>query len=99
MVAPLLDELSAEFDGRIKIVKCDVDQYEALSLRYGVTKIPNLSFFKDGEVVAQRRLMGYDPQPSGMQLVFYVVTAAVILVGMSFARRRAPAHRHARATA
>ena len=57
MVAPLLDELSAEFDGRIKIVKCDVDQYEALSLRYGVTKIPNLSFFKDGEVVAQ--VVGY----------------------------------------
>lgn len=57
MVAPLLDELSAEFDGRLKIVKCDVDEYEALSLRYGVTKIPNLSFFKNGEVVAQ--VVGY----------------------------------------
>ncbi len=36
-------------------------------------------------------LMGYDPQPSGMQVVFYGVTAATILIGMSFARRRAPA--------
>ena len=57
MVAPLVDELAATFEGRLKVVKCDVDQYEALSLRYGVSKIPNLSFFKDGEVVAQ--VVGY----------------------------------------
>lgn len=42
-------------------------------------------------------LMGYDPQPLGMQLVFYCVTALAILTGMSVARRRAPPHRHARA--
>jgi len=57
MVAPLLDELSKQFDGRLKVVKCDVDEYEPLSLRYGVRKIPNLSFFKNGEVVAQ--IVGY----------------------------------------
>ena len=57
MIAPLVDEMAATFDGRLKVVKCDVDQYEALSLRYGVSKIPNLSFFKDGEVVAQ--VVGY----------------------------------------
>jgi len=57
MVAPLLEELAQQFDGRIKVVKCDVDEYEPLSLRYGVTKIPNLSFFKNGEVVAQ--IVGY----------------------------------------
>jgi thioredoxin 1 len=57
MVAPLLEELAQQYDGRIKVVKCDVDEYEPLSLRYGVTKIPNLSFFKNGEVVAQ--IVGY----------------------------------------
>ncbi len=57
MVAPLVDALAVEFDGRLKVVKCDVDQYEALSLRYGVSKIPNLTFFKNGEVVSQ--IVGY----------------------------------------
>ncbi len=53
MVAPLLDELSSHYEGRLKIVKCDVDEFEPLSLQYGVQKIPNLMFFKDGEPVAQ----------------------------------------------
>jgi high-affinity iron transporter len=44
-------------------------------------------------------LMGYDPQPSGMQLLFYAVTAITILIGMSLARRHAPAQRPARAAA
>ena len=57
IVAPLLDELAQEFNGRLKVVKCDVDRYEPLSLRFGVSKIPNLSFFKNGEVVAQ--IVGY----------------------------------------
>jgi thioredoxin 1 len=53
MVAPLLDELAQEYEGRLKVVKCDVDEYEPLSLQYGVQKIPNLMFFKNGEPVAQ----------------------------------------------
>lgn len=57
MVAPLLDELSQDYEGRLKVVKCDVDQFEPLSLKYGVQKIPNLMFFKNGEPVAQ--LVGF----------------------------------------
>jgi thioredoxin 1 len=57
MIAPLLDEISLHYEGRLKVVKCDVDEYEPLSLQYGVRKIPNLMFFKDGEPVAQ--LVGY----------------------------------------
>ncbi len=53
MIAPLLDEISRHYEGRLKVVKCDVDEYEPLSLQYGVQKIPNLMFFKDGEPVAQ----------------------------------------------
>ena len=44
-------------------------------------------------------LMGYDPQPSGMQLLFYVVTAAVIRTGMQLVRRRHPPRVQGRATA
>lgn len=57
LVAPLLDELLRDYEGRLKVVKCDVDEYEPLSLQYGVQKIPNLMFFKDGEPVAQ--LVGF----------------------------------------
>ena len=44
-------------------------------------------------------LVGYDPQPSGMQLVFYVVTAATIWIGMQLARRRQAAHAASRVAA
>ncbi len=57
MVAPLLEEISSHYEGRLKVVKCDVDEYEPLSLQYGVQKIPNLMFFKDGEPVSQ--LVGF----------------------------------------
>jgi thioredoxin 1 len=53
MVAPMLDEMAQDYEGRLKIVKCDVDKFEPLSLQYGVQKIPNLMFFKSGEPVAQ----------------------------------------------
>ena len=53
MIAPLLDEISTHYEGRLKVVKCDVDEFETLSLQYGVQKIPNLMFFKNGEPVAQ----------------------------------------------
>lgn len=53
MVAPLLKELAEDYQGRLKVVKCDVDEWEPLSLQYGVQKIPNLMFFKNGEPVAQ----------------------------------------------
>lgn len=57
MIAPILHKLSEEYSGRIKFVELDTDQYDALSRQYGVQKIPNLTFFKDGEIVDQ--LVGF----------------------------------------
>ena len=57
MIAPILDKLAQEYSGRVKIVQLDTDQYDELSRSYGVQKIPNLTFFKDGEVVDQ--LIGF----------------------------------------
>jgi thioredoxin 1 len=55
MIAPILDELADEYDGRVKIAKVDVDNNQGLAVKYGITAIPSLLFFKDGEVVDQVR--------------------------------------------
>ena len=53
MMAPLLDELSGEYDGRVRIGKVDIGEEQALADEYGVRAIPTLLFFKSGEVAAQ----------------------------------------------
>tara|TARA_Y100000034_G_scaffold48390_1_gene59755 strand:+ start:6852 stop:7163 length:312 start_codon:yes stop_codon:yes gene_type:complete len=49
-LTPIIDKLAEEFDG-VKIFKINVDEAHSLSSKYGVTAIPALLFFKDGEVV------------------------------------------------
>ena len=53
MIAPILDELAAEYDGRIKIGKVNIDQDQALAGQYNVRAIPTLLIFKAGEVADQ----------------------------------------------
>ena len=53
MLAPVLEKVSQQYSGRVKFVKVDTDAYEEVGLRYGVGKIPNLTYFKNGEVVNQ----------------------------------------------
>ena len=52
MVAPILDELSEEYDGRISFVKVDVDQNPKTAARYSIMSIPTLLIFKNGEPVS-----------------------------------------------
>jgi thioredoxin 1 len=53
MIAPLLEELSGEYDGRVRIGKVNIDEEQALAAEYGVRAIPTLLFFKSGEVAEQ----------------------------------------------
>lgn len=48
MIAPLLDELADEYDGKIKICKIDVDANRNVAAKYNVRSIPTLMLFKDG---------------------------------------------------
>ena len=48
MIAPVLEEMAAEYDGRLKIAKVDVDHNSQSVSRYGVRSIPTLILFKDG---------------------------------------------------
>ncbi len=50
MIAPIVEELANEFDGKIKIGKLDVDENQGVSIKYGVRSIPTLLIFKDGKI-------------------------------------------------
>ena len=51
MIAPAVEELSEEYDGKAVIGKVDVDQNPELSMQFGIRSIPTLLFVKDGKVV------------------------------------------------
>ncbi|MBM3907631.1 MAG: thioredoxin [Gemmatimonadetes bacterium] len=53
MIAPILEQLSVEFAGKVKVAKLDVDTNQKTSMRFNVRSIPTLLFFKDGKVVDQ----------------------------------------------
>ncbi len=50
MIAPIVDELSNEFEGKALMVKVDVDNNSGTAMKYGIRNIPTLLFFKGGEV-------------------------------------------------
>ena len=51
MIAPIIAELATEYDGRITVGKCDVEENDTLAEEFGIRNIPTILFFKDGEVV------------------------------------------------
>ena len=53
MIAPILDQLSAEYAGKVKVTKLDVDANIKTASRFNVRSIPTLLFFKGGKVVDQ----------------------------------------------
>ncbi|MBZ7931397.1 thioredoxin [Campylobacter sp. LH-2024] len=53
MLAPVIDELANDFEGKAKICKINTDEQSDLAAEYGVRSIPTLIFFKNGEVVDQ----------------------------------------------
>ena len=53
MIAPLLDELAGEYEGRAAIAKVNIDEDQALAAKFGITAIPTLLFFKGGQVAGQ----------------------------------------------
>jgi|TARA_B110001454_G_scaffold146210_1_gene135713 thioredoxin 1 len=53
MVAPVVEELAAEYDGTVKFAKVDVDANPVTAGKYGVRSIPTLLIFKDGKPVGQ----------------------------------------------
>jgi thioredoxin 1 len=61
-VGPILDEIAAEHGDKLKIVKLNTDEESAIAIRYGVTSIPMLNIYVNGEVV--KTIIGAKPKPA-----------------------------------
>jgi len=61
MVAPVIDELSEEYAGKVNFVKVNVDDNQKIAQQYGVMSIPTLILFKDGAPVTN--IVGFRPKP------------------------------------
>ena len=50
MLAPTVDEIAQEYEGRVAVAKCNVADQEDIAVKYGTRSIPTLIFFKDGQL-------------------------------------------------
>lgn len=66
-IAPIVDEMATQFNGRVRVAKMNVDDNPATPGRYGVRGIPTLILFKDGKVVDQ--LVGAVPKNQIKELI------------------------------
>jgi len=53
MIAPIIEELAEDFDGKATIAKVNTDEQQEIAVRFGIRSIPTIIFLKDGEVVDQ----------------------------------------------
>jgi thioredoxin 1 len=59
-IAPIIDELASDYEGRARVVKINTSQNPQFAGQYGITSVPNILFFKNGEIVDQQ--MGMVPK-------------------------------------
>ena len=59
-IAPILDELATELDGKVMIAKVNIDDHDTIAAEYGIRAIPTMLLFKGGQVVEQ--LVGMMPK-------------------------------------
>lgn len=71
-IAPVLDEIAKEFDGRLRVVKLNVDDHPRAPNNYHVRGIPNLIFFKNGAVVDQ--IVGVVPKDQLVSVINKVLS-------------------------
>lgn len=65
MVAPVVEEIAAEYGDKMRVAKMDVDSNQQTPANYGIQGIPTLILFKDGEVAA--RIVGFRPKEAVME--------------------------------
>jgi thioredoxin 1 len=53
LIAPIVEELARQYEGKLKVYKVDIDQEQSLAMQYGIMSIPTLLLFKNGQVVEQ----------------------------------------------
>ena len=60
MLGPIVEEVAQEYDGKVVVAKCDVDDADEVAMQFRIRNIPTLMFFKGGEMV--NRLVGAVPK-------------------------------------
>ena len=75
-IAPIVDQLAEQYQGKVKVVKMDVDKNTATPSRYGIRGIPALLIFKDGKVAEQ--IVGVVPKANIEMALGKVVTGAIV---------------------
>jgi len=53
MIAPIIEELASDFDGKAKICKVNTDEEQDIAVKFGIRSIPTVLFFKDGQIADQ----------------------------------------------
>lgn len=60
MIAPIVEEIAGEYEGKLRVMKLDVDENSGIAVRYSIMSIPTLGIFRSGELV--ERIVGYMPK-------------------------------------
>ncbi len=76
MVAPVVDELAEEYDGRVKFVKVNTDENIQTAVAYGIRSIPTLLVFNGGQRVAE--IVGFRPKRDLQQLLEKALTPSLV---------------------
>lgn len=74
MIAPVIEELAADFEGRARVAKVDVDRNPQVAAQYDIRSIPTLLLFKDGQVVD--RVIGVAPKKVLADKLTFLLKAA-----------------------
>lgn len=61
-VAPILEEIAKEYAGKLKVVKLNTDEESQIAVKYGITSLPTLAVFVNGEIV--KSIIGAKPKPA-----------------------------------
>lgn len=67
MLGPVVSQIADQYDGKLKVCKCDVDENPELAERYGIASVPCIKFFKGGEIAGES--LGFKPLPALKQLI------------------------------
>jgi thioredoxin 1 len=67
MLAPVIDKLAEQYEGKIAVAKVDVDNNQELAMRYGIQSIPTVILFKDGKIASKE--VGVKPLKSFTNLL------------------------------
>lgn len=67
MIAPIIEEVANELSATLKVGKVNVDEQEELAIKYGISSIPTLLLFKNGEIA--KKTLGYMPKEAVLKFI------------------------------